>query len=168
MPACLVTGPMSAATFTHRASIRKDNTVKSSKAPRRKQEDRSAATRARLLDAAIASLYTRGYAATTTMIVCEESGVSRGAMLHQFPSKVDLMLYVVRAVYDQEIALYEAELDGIDDPRERMLAFPRVAWQVPSRRSPIELPAMATLRWPSAGADASPRWTRSTAATRSF
>lgn len=107
--------------------------MKASKAPRRKQEDRSAATRTRLLDAAIASLHTRGYAATTTMIVCEESGVSRGAMLHQFPSKVDLMLYVVRAVYDQEIALYEAALSGIDDPRERLLAFPRVAWQVLGR-----------------------------------
>jgi AcrR family transcriptional regulator len=108
--------------------------VKSSKkSVRRTQEDRSAATRARLLKAAVNSLYTRGYAATTTMIVCEDSGVSRGAMLHQFPSKVDLMLYVVKAVYEEDVALYQKALAPIEDPRERLLSFPEVAWQVLSR-----------------------------------
>jgi AcrR family transcriptional regulator len=107
--------------------------VKSSKSLRRTQVDRSAATRARLLDAAIQSLHTRGYAATTTMVVCADSGVSRGAMLHQFPSKVDLMLYVVTAVYEEEMALYQQALEPIADARERMLEFPRVAWRVLSR-----------------------------------
>lgn len=54
-------------------------------------------------------------------------------MLHQFPSKVDLMLHVVKAVYEEEVALYQKALEPIEDPRERMLAFPEVAWQVLSR-----------------------------------
>lgn len=107
--------------------------MKSSKTVRRKQEDRSATTRARLLEAAIDSLHTRGYAATTTMVVCDESGVSRGAMLHQFPAKVDLMLYVVKSVYEEELLLYQQALGHIADPRERLLAFPAVAWKVLSR-----------------------------------
>lgn len=67
------------------------------------------------------------------MVVCEESGVSRGAMLNQFPSKVDLMLYVVKAVYEEDVALYQKALEPIADPRKRLLAFPNVAWKVLSR-----------------------------------
>jgi AcrR family transcriptional regulator len=107
--------------------------VKKSQPERLTQEERSANTRARLLKAVIESLYTRGYAATTTMVVLEDSGVSRGAMLHQFPSKVDLMLYVVRAVYEEELRLYREGLDAFSDPHERLLAFPEVAWKVLGR-----------------------------------
>ena len=100
---------------------------------RRTQESRSAETRARALEAAIRSLYAKGYAATNILSVSADSGVSRGAIQNQFPTKVDLMLYVVKTVYEQERILYRARLDGIADPRERMLAFPEVAWDVMSR-----------------------------------
>ena len=101
-----------------------------SKPPRRTQESRSAATRARLLEVTVDSLYTSGYAATTTTVVAENAGVSRGAMLHQFPTKVDLMLFVVQAVYEEDIRLYHAALDPIADPKERLRAFPRAVWEV--------------------------------------
>ena len=45
---------------------------------RRTQEERSAETRARLLEATIESLGEVGYASTTTTGVCERAGVSRG------------------------------------------------------------------------------------------
>jgi len=59
---------------------------------RRKQEDRSAETQARLLEATIDVLNRAGYAAATTTVVIETSGVTRGGMLHHYPSKVDLMI----------------------------------------------------------------------------
>lgn len=107
------------------------------KPPRRTQESRSAETRARALETAIRLLYERGYAATNILTVASEAGISRGALQHQFPTKVDLMLYVVRTVYDQEKVLYSEQLDRIADPRERMLAFPEVAWDVLSRPSGV-------------------------------
>lgn len=100
---------------------------------RRSQESRSAATRERVLAAAIHSLHQRGYAATTTMVVEKDAGVSRGAMLHQFPTRVDLMLAVVRKVYREELALYQEKLFAIEDPRERLLSLPEVAWEVLNR-----------------------------------
>lgn len=103
------------------------------KAPRRTQESRSAETRARLLEAAVNSLHKRGYAATTTMIVAEDAGLSRGAMLHQFPSRVDLMLYVVDTVYRQELSLYREHMARIEDPKERLQALPEIIWDVLSR-----------------------------------
>ena len=45
------------------------------------QQDRSAETRRRVLDAAIELLAAAGYAATTTTAVGERAGVSRGALL---------------------------------------------------------------------------------------
>lgn len=100
---------------------------------RRTQESRSAETRARAVEAAIHSLHARGYAATNVLSVAADSGISRGAIQHQFPTKVDLMLHVVQTVYDEETALYRERLDDIADPRERLLAFPEVAWEVMSR-----------------------------------
>nr|WP_314435173.1 TetR/AcrR family transcriptional regulator [uncultured Brevundimonas sp.] len=103
------------------------------KPPRRTQESRSADTRARLLEAAIQSLHSRGYAGTTTMAVAADAKISRGALLHQFPTKVDLMLFVVESVYAEEMGLYREMLGRIEDPRERLAALPEVAWEVLSR-----------------------------------
>ena len=100
---------------------------------RRTQESRSAETRARAVQTAIQSLYARGYAATNILSVATDSGLSRGAIQNQFPTKTDLMLHVVASVYEQEKAFYRAQLDPIADPRERMLAFPEVAWEALSR-----------------------------------
>lgn len=100
---------------------------------RRTQAERSATTRSALLEAAVESLYARGYGSTTTINVAAAARVSRGAMLHQFPSKADLMVFVVEEVFAEEVELYHELLAGIDDPRERLLAYPEAAWKVLSR-----------------------------------
>jgi AcrR family transcriptional regulator len=63
--------------------------------PRRTQEERSAAMRARLLDATIESLIDLGYSATTTTVIADRAGVSRGAQLHHFPTKAELVAAAV-------------------------------------------------------------------------
>jgi AcrR family transcriptional regulator len=62
---------------------------------RRTQEERSTETRARLLDATIESLIEEGYAHTTTTAVCARAGLSRGAQVHHFPKKQDLVVSAV-------------------------------------------------------------------------
>jgi AcrR family transcriptional regulator len=62
---------------------------------RRTQEERSAETRGRLLDATIACLTDLGYAATTTTVIAERAGLSRGAQLHHFPTKAELVAAAV-------------------------------------------------------------------------
>lgn len=105
-------------------------------APRRvrpTQAQRSAATRELLLATAIKCLFEHGYGTTTTIMVAEEAGVSRGAMLHQFPNKADLMTFVVESVFEQEVDLYRELLKGIDDPKERLLSYPAAVWKLTSR-----------------------------------
>src|SRR5277367_6449994 len=84
-----------------------------SRRPRQSQAERSAGTRARLIEGAIACLHRLGYAATTVSIVAQQAGVSRGAMTHQFPAKTDLMLAVVRAVFDRDSADYQRSAEGL-------------------------------------------------------
>ena len=58
---------------------------------RRTQAERSATTREALLDATIACVVELGYVNTTTSRVAERAGVSRGAQVHHFPTKADLV-----------------------------------------------------------------------------
>lgn len=62
---------------------------------RRTQEERSAETRARLLDATLECLIDVGYARTTTTMIADRAGVSRGAQVHHFPTKAALVLEAV-------------------------------------------------------------------------
>ena len=59
------------------------------------QEERTRAMRARLLEATIESLVECGWAGTSTTVVSQRAGVSRGAQLHHFPTKNALVLAAV-------------------------------------------------------------------------
>src|SRR4051794_21091871 len=65
---------------------------------RRTQADRSAATRAALVDAARALFAEHGFAAVGTEAIVRAAGVTRGALYHQFADKTDLFAAVVEAV----------------------------------------------------------------------
>lgn len=65
------------------------------RAPRRSQEDRSAATVGRLLAAARTLFGAHGFADTSTEAVIAAAGVTRGALYHHFPTKHALFAAVV-------------------------------------------------------------------------
>jgi len=59
------------------------------------QEERTRAMRQRLLEATVACLVEYGWSGTSTTLVSQRAGVSRGAQLHHFPTKTDLVLAAV-------------------------------------------------------------------------
>jgi AcrR family transcriptional regulator len=59
------------------------------------QEERSRLMRLRLLEATIECLVELGWSGTSTTLVSQRAGVSRGAQLHHFPTKNDLVLAAV-------------------------------------------------------------------------
>ncbi|WP_338040933.1 TetR/AcrR family transcriptional regulator [Nocardioides aquaticus] len=68
----------------------------SSTAPTRvPQEERTRVMRARLLEATVECLVERGFAGTSTTLVSQRAGVSRGAQLHHFPTKDALVVAAV-------------------------------------------------------------------------
>ncbi len=70
---------------------------------RRRQADRRAETRGKLLDAAITSLVVNGYAGTTVDTIATAAGVTRGALNHHFASKIELMLAAASRVTEDFI-----------------------------------------------------------------
>ncbi|MER5460321.1 TetR/AcrR family transcriptional regulator [Streptomyces sp. NPDC002668] len=65
------------------------------------KQDRSRATRQRLLEAAVSCLAERGWAGSTVSVVAERAGVSRGAAQHHFPTREDLFTAAVEYVAEE-------------------------------------------------------------------
>jgi AcrR family transcriptional regulator len=87
-------------------------------ATRRTQGERTASMRARLLEATFECLAELGYARTTTTEVCRRAGVSRGAQLHHFPTKDDLVIAAHEHVLSRRQEEYAAAFAGLT-PEER-------------------------------------------------
>lgn len=91
---------------------------------RRTQAERTAGTRAKLLDAAIDSLVELGFAKTSTQEIARRAGVSRGAQLHHFPSKESLVIAAIEHLVDRRLSeILEAEPDPARGPEILADAF---------------------------------------------
>ena len=95
---------------------------------RRTQEERSAETRARLLDATVESLIEVGYARTTTTAVCERAGLSRGAQLHHFPTKSELVIAAVAHLAMRRAREVREEASRLADVDDRIEAALELIW----------------------------------------
>src|SRR5438067_13244164 len=73
-----------------------ETTIDTRRVPRGPNAERRASTRAKILAAGVRCLAEFGYAATSTPLVAKLAKVSRGSLLHQFPTKTDLILAVAQ------------------------------------------------------------------------
>ncbi|KQC37663.1 TetR/AcrR family transcriptional regulator [Frankia sp. ACN1ag] len=71
--------------------------------PRRTQRQRRASSRELILDAAVRGLFEDGYARTTTVAIQTRAGVSRGRLLHHFPSREDLLVAAAQHLAGERI-----------------------------------------------------------------
>lgn len=100
---------------------------------------RSAHTRAKLIDATIACLYRSGYAATTTIAVAKEARVSRGAMLHQFATRADLLIATAEHIVRTQDDYRRSKV--LQQPRgeERFNAITEVVWETMQQPASLAL-----------------------------
>ncbi|MBY6411761.1 TetR/AcrR family transcriptional regulator [Rhodococcus sp. BP-252] len=89
---------------------------------REPKQDRSRATRQRLLEATIDSLSEHGWAATTVGVVAERAGVSRGATQHHFPTREDLITAALDSMFDTRMENAQAETTPVPPGPERTQA----------------------------------------------
>jgi AcrR family transcriptional regulator len=75
--------------------------------------------RARLMDATIECLVGRGFGGTSTTLVSELAGVSRGAQLHHFPTKNDLVVAAVTHLTEVRGAELAAAASGVPQGPQR-------------------------------------------------
>lgn len=69
-------------------------------AERRTQAQRSDATRLALTDATVELLVERGWAATTAVAVVDRAGLTRGALLHHYAGRAELIAAALQQLYD--------------------------------------------------------------------
>ena len=98
--------------------------------PRRRQADRSEATRAALIRAAIDTVSERGYAGATANAIATRAKVTRGALQHHFGTIQDLYLAVVSYVSRELVGEIEAEISAGDTLDQRIGAIADRYWQV--------------------------------------
>ena len=114
------------------------------------KQDRSRATRQRLLEATVHCLAELGWSAATVSVIADEAGISRGALQHHFPTRQELIAAVATlprgavVLPGLDLDLAASGWDGIDtgegfsrvrvvreDPDERADGEGRVAeWGV--------------------------------------
>ncbi len=91
-------GTLQAPAPRHKLRSRRDSASEPKYAPRRTQAERSETTRKQLLDAAAKLIRQKGFGGLRTIEVANLAGVSRGALMHHFPSKHALVVAVLTYV----------------------------------------------------------------------
>ncbi|KQY62601.1 MULTISPECIES: TetR/AcrR family transcriptional regulator [unclassified Nocardioides] len=77
------------------------------------QEQRTRVMRQRLLEATVECLVEVGFSGTSTTLVSRRAGVSRGAQLHHFPTKNDLVLAAVEHLTEKRGLELAAAAEGL-------------------------------------------------------
>ncbi|MBO6827835.1 MAG: TetR/AcrR family transcriptional regulator [Sneathiella sp.] len=77
-----------------------------------KNAERSANTRRKVLQATLDQIYECGIQASSTTEIVKRAGVSRGAMLHHFPVKEQLIATAIEKLLEDEIALIRREAEA--------------------------------------------------------
>jgi AcrR family transcriptional regulator len=90
------------------------------------QEERTRAMRARLMEATVDLLVERGFSGTSTTLVSERAGVSRGAQLHHFPTKNDLVVAAVEHLTEVRVAELAAAARRLPTGAKRTRAVVRM------------------------------------------
>jgi AcrR family transcriptional regulator len=85
------------------------------------QGERTRAMRLRLLEATVECLVELGWAGTTTTVVSQRAGVSRGAQLHHFPTKQALVVAAVEHLTELRRDELRRRAEGLPD-RDRTRA----------------------------------------------
>jgi AcrR family transcriptional regulator len=98
------------------------------RAPRTQQQRRDETRRA-LLDAAVESLIEVGFARTTTLEVQRRADVSRGALLHHFPSKAELLVAAVAHLAEMRARELKQLSSMLPEGRARTDAVLGLLWQ---------------------------------------
>lgn len=96
----------------------------------RRPDRRTSVSREQILAAAVDCLLASGYAATTTLMVQAKAGVSRGRLLHHFPTRGSLLIAAaghvatVRLAETEQLAAHEI----LDEGPDRLDAAVALMW----------------------------------------
>lgn len=92
--------------------------------------------RRRLLDATVDCLVRYGYAGTTTTRVTEIAGVTRGAQVHHFPTRADLVAAAVRHLAARRVEQAFGKMEAVRQAPDPLDAGLDLLWEI--HQGPIQ------------------------------
>ena len=94
------------------------------------QQRKSIQTRLAILEAAIDCLQEHGFARTTTQLIAQMAGISRGAMLHHYATKQELIASVLEYTFFKRMESFLAAIRSLsDDERIDRNAGIEIYWE---------------------------------------
>ena len=92
-----------------------------------KQAERRQVMKKRIMEATLSCLSQAGYASTSITQIQKKSGVSRGGLLHHYPTKCELVAAAIDYFYRERQYRFEQQLLGVENEkislRDRLLVF---------------------------------------------
>lgn len=89
-----------------------------------RRERHKAATRTRIVEAALELFQSRGFAATTTKSIAKKARIAEGTVFNYFPTKEDIALYFLEQEVDHAIATVRGTPELKEAPlQERLFAL---------------------------------------------
>ncbi|MFN3910835.1 TetR family transcriptional regulator [Hyphomonas sp.] len=121
----------------------------------RRRTRRGAETRRAVLEGAIRSLHALGYARTSIEAVLEETGLSRGSVLNQFPTRIALMTEAIQTAMQEMVDQTRARGALIEDPVQRVRRMCDLFWEVQNLPEAVAVTeVLLAARWDGALAQA--------------
>jgi AcrR family transcriptional regulator len=100
----------------------------------RQQQLRSVLTRDRLIQATLDEIFEVGYHAATTQEIAVRASVSRGALLHHFPMRADIVLAAMEALLEDGTRQIKAVAGELQDGKVSLGDFVEFLWRLFSGR----------------------------------
>jgi len=98
------------------------------------QDEKTAETRRRLLDAAVDCLIERGYSNTTTSEIADRAGLSRGAQLYHFPTKEELITRAVEHLFEMMFGEMKEKVSRLTNVNDRRAIAIDLLWEISNGR----------------------------------
>lgn len=95
----------------------------------RTQAERSQSTQKRVLDATLDVIMDYGLRDASTVLVCRHANISRGALLHHYPTKEALLQEALRHLLKDEIDSLMRMVDEVDAGNLDVHGFLAVLWE---------------------------------------
>ena len=112
--------------------------------PRQTQAERTAGTRAALLDATIEAVAELGFAGASTTEIARRAGVSRGAQLHHFPAKLDLVTAALDHVFAEREAEFRRRFEARPVEGRTQAGAVAVLWEISQGREQLAVLELLT------------------------
>ena len=102
---------------------------------RRTQAERSASTKAHILETTFECLAEVGFAGTTTVLICEHGNISRGALLHHYSTKTALVSATVEYVFERRLDAFREAIISLPSGADRREVAIDLLWEQFSSRT---------------------------------